>query len=103
MRALQDISEGGQPVALKFFRDESQVLLLLLLLLFLHPHPIPLQFAREVEAREWLSSTLVYATTGADTCVVPMIGSYSAAKDEVFKAALQLQPRWGLGGLACDV
>ena len=89
---------GGKPVALKFFQDEAQVLQMMLLLLqpiclfFPYSH-IPLQFAREVEARSWLSSTLVYATTGADTCVVPLLAHYSVTSDEAFATALLQQPQ----------
>ena len=32
----------------------------------------------------------MYATTGADTCVPPLLASYSAASDEAFATALQL-------------
>ncbi len=34
-----------------------------------------------------------YATTGADTCVAPLLATYSSAKDEAFAAALQQQPQ----------
>ena len=34
-----------------------------------------------------------YATTGADTCVAPLLAAYSSAKDEAFAAALQQQPQ----------
>ena len=89
---------GGKLVALKFFKDEAQVLQMMrqllqpICLFFPYSH-IPLQFAREVEARSWLSSTLVYATTGADTCVVPLLAHYSVTSDEAFATALLQQPQ----------